>query len=380
MRRDVLPDDIGRVIDLIYACAIAPSRSNDLLRGMAGLFDAHFADSFSRGHDGSSATGTVFGLDRADYQDGMVATWSSRNPWALKAPVTSAGDVRATWQFLSRVELQRSDMFTDYLDRRDLHEGMRFEIWSDPAGIEDVSLIRSFSVGSFTANEIALGRMLMPHLQRAAEVRRRLGRTELLAQAGLAALDILDHGVVLVDGASKLVHANPAAHALFQQADAVRCSNRQLHAATVSATRQFTAMLHRATRREKARAGAVALPRPNGRPLMALTVPIQWAADWSQAGPPAAIVCFSRSQLALTERALQPISRVFGLTDAEAKLAAMLLSGLSPSEVAASQGRSVATIRTHLARLMGKTGTSRQTELLPRLLELPRLPEHQSFE
>lgn len=375
------PDNISYVIDLIYACAITPSRSDELLRGLAALFDAHFADSFSREHDGSHAAGTVFGLDRSDYQDGMVGTWSSRNPWALKAPVISAGEVRATWEFLSKEELQRSEMFVDYLNRRSLHEGMRFEIWSDSVGIEDISLLRSFSVGPFTTDEIALGRMLMPHLQRAAELRRRLGHAELRAKAGLAALDLLDHGVVLIDGASRVIHANPAAHALFQIGDAVQCSNGRLYSATASAARQFTAMLHRATHREKARAASVTLPRTNGdRALMALTVPIHWPTDWPQSGQPAAIVSFSRAHAVITERALQPISQVFGLTKAEAKLAAMLLLGQSPVEIADIQGRSVATIRTHLSRLMAKTGTTRQGELLPRLLELPRISEHHSLD
>jgi DNA-binding CsgD family transcriptional regulator len=64
----------------------------------------------------------------------------------------------------------------------------------------------------------------------------------------------------------------------------------------------------------------------------------------------------------------------FELTPAEADLAADLLAGLSVREIAANSGRSIATVRTHLASLLGKTGTARQSELVRLLMRLPRAP------
>ncbi len=52
----------------------------------------------------------------------------------------------------------------------------------------------------------------------------------------------------------------------------------------------------------------------------------------------------------------------FELTPAEADLAADLLAGLSVREIAAGSGRSIATVRTHLANLLAKTGFA-QAEL-----------------
>lgn len=57
----------------------------------------------------------------------------------------------------------------------------------------------------------------------------------------------------------------------------------------------------------------------------------------------------------------------FGLTTTEARVARDLIAGLSPKAIAVQQGRSLNTIRTHLARLMIKTGTNRQFDLVQTL-------------
>ena len=101
MRETTNDAEVDDLIGVVYDCALSPSRMPELLVGLATLFRAPSADVFSREHDGANACGLVHGLDRADYDQGVIGTWSSRNPWAQKAPVMSAGAVRATWQFLS---------------------------------------------------------------------------------------------------------------------------------------------------------------------------------------------------------------------------------------------------------------------------------------
>lgn len=371
--RDTAASQVDRTLGFVYQSALDPGRSPDLLRSLAGLFRSHFADMYSREHDGSRAAGTVLGLDRADYEDGMIKTWARRNPWTRSAPVVSAGAVRATWQFLSGAELRRSEMFADYLDPRSLHEGMRLEVWSDRSGIEDISLLRSFDAGPFTAEELALGRMLLPHLQRAAEMRRRLQWAEVTAEACLGTLETLHHGVVLLDGSARPVFCNRAAHALLADGDAVSFHGNDWVVADPSADPSFRATLRQATaERGSARAGASHLPSRSGRAATTvLGLPLQWNGAWQQPGQPVAILCFSGGRQVVSAGALSPFAAAFGLTPSETRLAAMLLSGHTLMEIARAQNRSLATIRTHLSRTMAKTATTRQGELLHRLAEFP---------
>jgi len=53
---------------------------------------------------------------------------------------------------------------------------------------------------------------------------------------------------------------------------------------------------------------------------------------------------------------------LFGLTRAESAVAAALGRGAAPDEIAADLGIGLATVRSHLKRILAKTGTHRQAE------------------
>ncbi|MBB3953913.1 helix-turn-helix transcriptional regulator [Novosphingobium sediminicola] len=61
------------------------------------------------------------------------------------------------------------------------------------------------------------------------------------------------------------------------------------------------------------------------------------------------------------------IARLFGLTITEASLAAYLAAGHSVSDFAAARGIAEGTARLHLKRVLAKTGTGRQSELVRRI-------------
>ena len=123
------------------------------------------------------------------------------------------------------------------------------------------------------------------------------------------------------------------------------------------------------------RAGALHLPRPSGGPHLALVaMPLQAGTGWDLPGAPAALLCVGDPAAAAR---LPPamLAELFGLTGAEAALASDLLGGGDLRGIATCSGRSLATVRTHLARLMAKTGTARQAELTRMLAGLPGWPE-----
>lgn len=70
------------------------------------------------------------------------------------------------------------------------------------------------------------------------------------------------------------------------------------------------------------------------------------------------------------EREASPelLARIYDLTPAAASVGALLIAGMSTEEVAESLGIEVTTVRSHLRQLFDRTGTSRQAELVRRLL------------
>lgn len=360
------------VIDAIYDTALLPEAWPALLERLAVIFNAGFADIFSRTDDRSFASGVAFGLDTGDYEEMFLGHWFQRNVWRQNRPVSVTGEVIQTREMVPAEVLMQSEIFNDFLAERDLHEGLRLAIHAGEGSIQALSLLRPFSIGPYTPGEIEMARTLMPHLLRAAAVARRLGETDAMRQSSLAAFDNIDKPVFLLDGAGRVVHQNQMADSLLSRGDTVFLSNRTLSAATPAATQSLAAALSSAASGPSASraAGSVSLPRPGQRPPVVMTtVPLSLRADWAMARPPMAMAFISDPQGPgpLTTARLM---KMFQLTLAEAELALDLLAGHGIAAIAESRRRSVNTVRTHLRNLMSKTQTHRQVDLVRLLLNL----------
>jgi DNA-binding CsgD family transcriptional regulator len=71
---------------------------------------------------------------------------------------------------------------------------------------------------------------------------------------------------------------------------------------------------------------------------------------------------------AQSEPDLAILRELFSLTPAEARVAGRLVLGLSVKEIAAEARISVETVRTHVKRILSKTSTDRQGELISLML------------
>lgn len=372
------PEQISDAIGLIYDVAVDSAAWPVLLASLATLFNCHFVDSFQRAEDYAWFRGTAHGLDRDDYDNVFLGFWVKRNVWGKRRPVRRAGDVLVTREMTPVVDLLRSEMYNEYLAPRDLHEGLRMDIWAGDGWVEDISMLRPWSSGRFTAREIRMARHLLPHLQRATAVSRRLRGAADLAFAGLTALEHLHTGVLLVTRFGRIVYANTAAEALFASNDGITSTQGMLGCANPTLSGVFQATLDAAcdARGEGARSGALRIARPFGRPGLAMiALPLRVDAlpsDLSRRDEPAALICISDP---LVGADLQPaqLTGLFGLTQAESALASDLLAGLELREIADRSDRSINTMRTHLARLMAKTETRRQSDLVRLLSRLPKL-------
>src|SRR5208282_1957214 len=94
--------------------------------------------------------------------------------------------------------------------------------------------------------------------------------------------------------------------------------------------------------------------RSGGAALALLAMPFRQEAHWSLARRPAILVCVTDPD-AVAALPGRQMAELFGLTGTEAALAADLLAGQGLREIAERRGRSINTVRTHLARLMAKT-------------------------
>ena len=356
---------LDRVVAAAYDSALDPEGWPALLGLLAQAFNSGFADVFARTQDRTRWHGLAYGLNRDDYQDVFLGTWVKRNVWGERRPVEHAGEVLSTREIMPPHELMRTEMYIDYLAPRGLHEGMRMSLWAGEGWVQDISLLRPWSAGPFDRAEQDLARILLPHLQRAAAITRRLREAEPLARAGLAALDGLRHAAFVLDLQGRPLRLNRRAEALVAEADGLVLRADGLHGADPA----WSGALHAMLAQLPGGAGRLRLPRPSGRaPLVLHAVPLGAGNDWSALQAPAVLV------LVDAYAAVEPLDPTelaarFGLTQAEADVAVLLAAGQSLSEIAGQRGRSLSTVRTHLSRLMTKTGTQRQAALVRLLLQ-----------
>jgi DNA-binding CsgD family transcriptional regulator len=104
----------------------------------------------------------------------------------------------------------------------------------------------------------------------------------------------------------------------------------------------------------------MALPRDGRSPLVVTAAPLPERVG--ERGKPTVLVLLRDPETTRPRAAF--LRDAFGLTPAEAAVAAALCCGAPVSKIAAELGVGLSTVRTHLKSALLKTGTRRQAELV----------------
>ena len=279
---------------------------------------------------------------------------------------------------LSQAELTRSDMYREYFAPRAIQEIIRFDVSHEEDHSLSISVARPWSSGPFTNEEQQLAYAVMPILQHAVAVQARLGDASSLALSAMEALETAHAPIFIIDRRGRVVLASAEAERVLGEGDGLTAGVDGLRAATSTHSTRLRALIDRATGSggEAAMSGTLRLPRPSGRPdLTLVAVPLSQRSDVPLARSPAVVLQVT-DPVAHATPARSLLAEAFELTPAEVDLVAGLLRGWSVRELAARSRRSIATVRTHLANVLAKTGTARQSELVRLLMRLPRVPNY----
>lgn len=245
-----------------------------------------------------------------------------------------------------------------------------------------LSLHRPTEERGFGKEERRRMRLLLPHLARALGVMHRLRDAELKGGSSLAALDRLATGVVLVDGRGAVAHANRAAERIFDAGEGLvllREAGSSLGrlapldaAAQAALARAIDSMPDPRLLQAEDHSLTMLVPHsPSGRSRVLGLAPLPPAAGFeTAAGPARAIVFILDSDRSSDFLDAELLRRLYGVTQAEARLAARLFSGETLADAASHCGIAQATARTQLRGIFEKTGTHRQAELVRLLVAL----------
>lgn len=271
--------------------------------------------------------------------------------------------------------LVRSEFYNDYLRRWDMHYTLGGCLLAEGTVTANCILMRPRSAPPFGPQEVALMQQLAPHIRQAFTIHRKLRLHEAVQDAAVEVLDRLPLGAVMLDTEGRPVLANRRAREILAAGDGLECDRDGLRAACSAETGALRRAIADACRTAAgagtAPGGAVALSRPSGGPPLQLLVsPLATRASVAGGTRPAVVVFISDpgSQAQPCEELLR---RMYGLTPAEARVAALLVGGRTAEEITGELEIALNTARTHIKRVLDKTGARSQSDLLRRLLQGP---------
>ncbi len=269
----------------------------------------------------------------------------------------------------------RTEFYNDWIVPQKQRHGMLGVIFRQRSLTSMVGAIRPKGAELFDADEMSLMNMLIPHLQRAVSLHRKIADLE---KQNIAASDALDHwslGVILLDSRGRVLFANRNAEEIVRQRDGLTMSADGLHAALPGETSALRRLIHDAIATHNGKGGqsggALALPRPSlKRPLNVLVTPL-FSHNQLAVQRRATVALFLSDPEATEEADDDALRRLFGLSRAEANVASLLMQGKEVKQVSEELHVSLATTRTHLRSIFDKTGTRRQAELVQLILRSP---------
>ena len=295
------------------------------------------------------------------------------------------------WAVLGRLRpSMRAVLGTDHVPE-DVFE--RSEIWNDYArpqvgafhmvgaafALDDgnvglLGIHRPRDAPPFGAESRARLERLLPHLRSGLRLHRRLAGATIAARTAEDALALLDFGVVITASDGTCLYANPEAERIAAARDTfvLRTRGNPVDAARPDDARSLRRLIADAGR--GGAGGALTLSRPGQAAVVVLVVPLPNSFARSlgaEATHPVMIALRDEGDAA--PMASRVLRAVYGLTEAEARLAMALCRGRSLAEVSDELKVAMSTLRFHLSALLSKTDTRRQSDLVRRLSRLPQI-------
>jgi len=226
---------------------------------------------------------------------------------------------------------------------------------------------RGAEAPDFGPAERALFEDLLPHVRRAARLHHRITWEARQQHLYAQTLDHLGIGVVVLDERGRIRDLNGTAAALLEG----RCGLRR-SASGLSAEREDDAAIfqshvarlirgHAAGRDESAAMRIRSASDGEALHVVLRTVPVP---DWDRGQERPAVAVFVHASSRREPIRVDVIGELFGLTQAEARLAACLMQGMTLGEAAAALSVTRNTARNQLQSVFSKVGVSRQADLV----------------
>jgi DNA-binding CsgD family transcriptional regulator len=356
--------ELSELIAAIYDSVQTPEMWQTALEGAARFLSVKDVGLASYDFD-RQQFGVISARDiDPDYVRSYAEYWGQRNFLWRSSASLPVGKLFSFDIAMPLSEFYRTGLYNEWFRPQGMDKALGANTLVEGSFSAVATVYRPSSRPDFSSRDVARFEALLPHLQRAMQMRRRLGAAPDGKADVFAVISAIEKAAILVDRNVRLLCANRPGEELIQD----RSLNITRKGTVTAWNSEETGRLHRlvysAANRNAGGSGGKTIVRREGRASLVLLVAPLPGARFGAIDELALIFADDPERKCLNPPDLDLLQAQYQLTPAEASLAILLLGGATPRSAAVKQNIAVSTARAHLARIFEKTGAHSQPELM----------------
>jgi DNA-binding CsgD family transcriptional regulator len=365
------PSSLDPLIGAIYDAVTTVDGFQHFVNGLSNVFGLKAAMLFTTNMLNGEVKGMWHRGMEQRWMESYAITYGNEDQLARLLATSQMASFYASNLHLSADEYTNSRFYREWVIPQGVQYAAGAVVLREGVWATQVVIQRSPTQPPFSAIELAMLDQLVPHLQRAVQMRHRFLELQLGQTLSTTGLEIIGMPAIVLDEWGCVVCTNQSAKRLFETRNGVWIQDRHLHTSDLAVTKQINLEVLVAIGASRGNIrpvpGVVNIPRLQHLPLTLMVVPMGVAESEARG----TVLAFIYDP-ANTPRATPAlVERLFSLTIAEAELVVALCDGNTLEEAALARQTSIHTVRSQLKSIFSKTGTHRQTELLALVLLSP---------
>ncbi len=303
--------------------------------------------------------------------DEYAAYYGAIDPRRQLVERLPAGELFVCHRYFNEQYVKRSEYYQDYLLPKNLRYVLGGSLQRSAECDVYYALMRGQGRGQFTENECSKANRIIPHLVRAVALSLRSAALQNAQRVSTYALDHTEVGVIAIDAQGRACYCNAVADSFLRERRGLETRHGIVRATGTADDELLQAARKRVIERGVSAGISILGSNTNSQKITVTLARLPSEHPVARLHQAAKVLVLvndaTRRRTLTTKQAMQ----MFGLTEAEARLARALTQGRTTEQYALDDKRSIATVRAHLRSVFVKTGTGRQSDLVRLLVTVP---------
>lgn len=371
------------LVHKIYEAGVQPERWNQVVADIAASFGSNKGLLFTP-YVAPQHGGMIF---PAGISEATLQLWGSsyidHDIWALSMQAKGLWSDGAVWlddQMVPRDEFLASRFYREFLSTIGIGRVCLGLVFDGAPGLPPTSLsiFRDTHEPAFDEADSEWMQLLVSHVSRALGVMQRLDTAHLQKTSLLASFDRLGFGVVLLNENMQVLHLNQSAQTVMDRHDGILVDSGRRLASTGSGSAgsqelsQWLTLLKNTPETEQMHfLDGCQVLRKNGQSHYVIQCsPIATEGRWTAQEEEIRYAAFVFDPAVLQLPSVDRLTKLYGLTETQAKVALAFAGGGTYRQVADNLRISEETVRSHVKEIYPKTKVNRQADLVRLILSL----------